>query len=196
MFFKNSRYRKQPFAVTIDPKGRRLKSVTLRATPATEGTFLHTIAEGDRLDHLAYKYYKAPKKWWRIIDANPEFSSPLDLLGSGVMRCVRLALAHDDEAGEPPWSRLAASLAALVGVDSYRFAETVLLTEDSIHAAGETIPVATQSYARSVTISYNSMNITESELAAAVNAAGFTAGRPENIGRIGRQIIIAPDGPA
>jgi hypothetical protein len=196
MFFKNSRYRKQPFAVTIDAKGRRLKSVTLRAAPETSGTFLHTIEEGDRLDHLAYKYYKAPKKWWRIIDANPEFSSPLDLLGSGVMRCVRIPLAHDDEADEPPWSQLAAGLAALIGVDAYRFAETVLLNEDSLNVAGETIPVATESYERSVIVSYNSINITEGELAAAVNATGFTAGRPENIGRIGRQIIIAPDGPA
>ncbi len=196
MFFKNSRYRKQPFAVTIDARGRRFKSVTLRATPDTDGTFQHTIEEGDRLDHLAYSYYKAPKKWWRIIDANPEFFSPLDLLGSGVLKCVRIALGHDAEAGEPPWSVLAKKLTALVGVASYRFDDNVLLTEDTLTVAGETIAVAGQSYQRAVIIDYNRLTISEAELTAAINAAGFIAGTPENSGRIGRKIIIPPDAPA
>jgi len=196
MFSKNSRYRKQPFAVTIDPRGRRLKSVTLRATPETGGTFLHTITEGDRLDHLAYKYYKAPKKWWRIVDANQEFFSPLDLLGAGVLKCGRIPLGHDDETGEPPWSVLAKKLAALVGVVAYRFEDNVRLTEDTQTVAGESIPVAGQSYERAVIIDYNSLTISEEELTAAISSSGFIAGTPENRGRIGRQIIIPPDGPA
>ncbi len=196
MFSKNSRYRKQPFAVTIDPRGRRLKSVTLRATPETGGTFLHTIAEGDRLDHLAYKYYKAPKKWWRIIDANQEFCSPLDLLGAGVLKCGRIPLGHDDETGEPPWSVLAGKLAILVGVVTYRFEDNVQLTEDTQTVAGESIPVAGQSYERAVIIEYNSLTISEEMLTAAISSSGFIAGTPENRGRIGKQIIIPPDGPA
>jgi hypothetical protein len=196
MFFKNSRYRKQPFAVTIDARGRRFKSVSLRATPETDGTFLHTIEEGDRLDHLGYRYYKAPRKWWRIADANGEFSSPIDLLGSGVLRSVRIPLEHDDEAGEPPWSVLAAHLTDLVGVSAYRFEDTVLLTEDSKNVAGESIPVASESYERAVIIDYNSLNITEEDLTSAITSSGFSAGRAENRGRIGRKIIIPPDAPA
>jgi len=196
MFYKNSRYRKQPFAVTIDAKGRRFKSVTLRATPETEGTFLHTIEEGDRLDHLAYKYYKAPRKWWRIVDGNTEFFSPLDLLGASVLKCVRISLGHDDEAGEPLWSVLAGKLSALVGIASYQFEEKVLLNEYTVNVAGEEIPVADQSYARAVIIDYNSLTITEQELTAAINSSGFIAGKPENRGRIGRKIIIPPNAPA
>ncbi|MBU4261461.1 MAG: hypothetical protein KKC76_06210 [Proteobacteria bacterium] len=196
MFYKNSRYRKQPFTVTIDAKARRFKSVTLRATPETDGAFQHTIEQGDRLDHLAYKYYKAPRKWWRIVDGNTEFFSPLDLLGAGVTKCVRISLGHDDEAGEPPWSVLAGKLSALVGVASYQFEEKVLLDEDTVTVAGEEIPVADQSYLRAVIIDYNSLTITIDALTAAINAAGFIAGTPENRGRIGRKIIIPPDAPA
>ncbi|MBI5559222.1 MAG: hypothetical protein HY885_16485 [Deltaproteobacteria bacterium] len=196
MFFKNSRYQKLPSAVTLDGRGNRFKSVSPRPAPESAGTFLHTLRDGDRLDHLAYKYYKAPKKWWRIMDANPDFLSPLDLLGTGVVKSVRIALQYDDEAGEPPWSQLAARLAALIGVDSFRLAENVRLSEATQSAQGETIPVATQSHERSVLVNYNSLTITVNELTAAVNAAGFTAGRAESIGRTGRRIIIAPDGPA
>ncbi|MBU0965296.1 MAG: hypothetical protein KKA54_02835 [Proteobacteria bacterium] len=196
MFFKNSRYRQQPFAVTIDAKGRRFKSLTLRAAPETDGTFLHTIEQGDRLDHLAYKYYKAPRKWWRIVDGNTEFFSPLDLLGAGVTKCVSISLGHDDESGEPPWSVLAGKFSALIGIVSYQFEEKVLLREYTLTVAGEEIPVADQSYLRAVIIDYNSLTITIDALTTAINASGFVAGTPENRGRIGRQIIIPPDAPA
>lgn len=196
MFFKNSRYRKQPVAITIDARGRRFKSVTLRNTPEAGGTFLHTLKEGDRPDHLAYRYYKAPRKWWRIADADADFFSPLDLFGSGVIKKVRIPLTLDDEEGETPWSRLSAGLALLVGVDSYWFEEIVLLAEDTRTVAGEVIPVAIESYERSVIINYNSLNIKEADLTAVINASGFIAGQAENIGRIGRQIIIPPDAPA
>ena len=81
MFSKISRYRKLPDVVTIDVQGRRLESKSLRLLPEVTGIFLHTVESGDRLDHLAYKYYKQPRKWWRICDANPEFPSPQALLG-------------------------------------------------------------------------------------------------------------------
>lgn len=196
MFFKNSRYRKQPFTVTMDARGRRFKSVTLRPTPDTAGTFQHTIEEGERLDHLAYKYYKAPRKWWRIMDANQEFFSPLDLLGDGVLQCVRIPLTHDEEAGDPPWSVLAAILAGLVGVAASRFEENVLLSEDIRTVASETIPVASQSYDRAVLIDYNSRTISVTELTAAISSSGFGAGAPQHRGRIGRPITIPPDSPA
>lgn len=76
MFSRISRYRKLADVVTTDAKGRKLASKSLRLPPEVSGTFLHTVEEVDRLDHLAYKYYKQPRKWWRICDANPEFMSP------------------------------------------------------------------------------------------------------------------------
>jgi hypothetical protein len=45
------------------------------------------IREGDRMDLLAQHYYNDPRLWWRIVDANPD-------LGSGV------ELSLKDRAGE------------------------------------------------------------------------------------------------
>ena len=81
MFSRISRYRTLPDIVTTDADGRTLVSKTLRPLPQAPGTFRHTVEEADRLDHLAYKYYQEPRKWWRISDANPEFLSPQALLG-------------------------------------------------------------------------------------------------------------------
>lgn len=194
MFFKHSRYRKEPAEVTLDIKGRRLKSVRLRIDNETDGTFLHTIAEGDRLDHLAYKYYRGSKKWWQIADANPEFLSPRDLLGKGVMLILRIPLTFDDESSAPPWSELAEQLTGLVGIEDFHFEETVHLTEDTIEVADEIIPVADESFERAVLILYNSENLSENDLISAVEEAGFSAGEVQNIGRIGKQIVIPPDG--
>ena len=76
MFSDLSRYRTLPDIVTTDAEGRTLASKTLRPLPEAPGTFRHTVEDVDRLDHLAYKYYRQPTKWWRMSDANPEFLSP------------------------------------------------------------------------------------------------------------------------
>ncbi len=83
MFSRISRYRTFPDIVTTDAEGRTLVSKTLRPASQAPGTFRHTVEEADRLDHLAYKYYQQPRKWWRISDANPEFLSPLGFAGEG-----------------------------------------------------------------------------------------------------------------
>ncbi len=193
MFFKNSRYRKEPSEVTLDVKGRRFKSVCLRLNPDASGRFLHTIEEGDRLDHLAYKYYRAPKKWWQIVDANPEFLSPIDLLDKGVMHTVRIPLTYDDGDTAPPWSDLSGQLSSLTGIDDFRFEEAVQLAEESQEVAGEIISVAEESYERAALIIYNSLNVDVNDLLSAVENAGFTAGQAQSIGRIGKQVVIQPD---
>ncbi|MER5473786.1 tail protein X [Streptomyces sp. NPDC002935] len=58
----------------------------LRRLPVTEGEFRHTLAEGERLDHLAYTYYGDPQAYWRICDANPEILSPLALVDDEPVR--------------------------------------------------------------------------------------------------------------
>ncbi|MBI4792080.1 MAG: hypothetical protein HY789_04970, partial [Deltaproteobacteria bacterium] len=140
--------------------------------------------------------HKVPKNWRRIGGADENFFSPLALLGTGVLKSVRIPLELNAGETEPPWSSLNARLSALVGVDSFRFAENMLPGEAAQSPAGESIPFATQSPERSVLVNYNSLTITVNELTAAVNAAGFIAGRTESIGRTGRRIIIPPDGPA
>jgi len=34
----------------------------------------HVYTQGERLDQLAYKYYKNPEYWWIIPEFNPEIS--------------------------------------------------------------------------------------------------------------------------
>ncbi len=77
MLLKNSRYRDarrfEPDAGgAVSCKGTREREIG----PA-RGVLEHVIREGDRMDLLARHYYNDPRLWWRIVDANPD-------LGSGV----------------------------------------------------------------------------------------------------------------
>ena len=46
--------------------------------PAT-GVLEYTVKEDDRLDLLALYFYVDSRKWWRILDANPEIIFGADL---------------------------------------------------------------------------------------------------------------------
>ncbi len=92
MFTKISRYYKVPDVAVPDAQGRVLASKDLRLLPEVTGTFRHRVQAGDRLDHLAHKYYSQPLQWWHICDANPEFLSPLALLGEEAIVTARFPL--------------------------------------------------------------------------------------------------------
>ncbi|MBP1468096.1 hypothetical protein EYB53_020450 [Candidatus Chloroploca sp. M-50] len=93
MFTKGSRYRKLPEVTASDARGRVLRSIALRPLPRTEGALLHTVRQGERHDLLANRYFRQPRKWWQICDANPEFLSPLALLGQEPISVATFALA-------------------------------------------------------------------------------------------------------
>ena len=171
MFFKNSRYRKLLDEVTVDVKGRRLLSKSLRLLPEVTGTFQHTLEESDRLDHLAYKYYKQPRKWWRLCDANPEFMLPQDLLGKTPFLTQHFPLTFDDPGSEPPWTQLLNRINALVGVED-------AWLDDS---------------EQFIIIVYNRLNIQAGDLADEIEKTGFTVEHPQTIGRTGKRILIPPD---
>ena len=171
MFFKNSRYRKLPDEVTVDVKGRRLLSKSLRLSPEVTGTFQHTLEESDRLDYLAYKYYKQSRKWWRICDANPEFLWPQPPLGKDLFLTQQFPLTYSGPESQPLWALLLNRLTALVGV------------EDAWLDDGEP----------SITIIYNRLNIQAGDLAHEIERAGFTVEYPQTIGRIGKSIVIPPN---
>lgn len=116
MFSKISRYRSLPDLVTVDEEGRARTSKALRLLPDAPGDFLHTVEDGDRLDHLAYKYYKQPRDWWRIADANPAILAPRELLGDDPRVRVRIPVAWTGPA--PPWSGLVEGLRATLGVEA------------------------------------------------------------------------------
>jgi hypothetical protein len=79
MFDRGSRYEQVPQAVYTRPDGRGIRYVLLRLTPApAAAAAAHLVAETDRLDLLANRYYGDPLQFWRICDAN-EALRPDDL---------------------------------------------------------------------------------------------------------------------
>ena len=126
LFSRISRYHTLPDIVTTDARGRTLLSKTLRPLPQAPGTFRHTVEDADRLDHLAYKYYRQPTKWWRLSDANPEFLSPQALLGKEPIVTDRFPLEFDG--AQPPWASLVQNLTQHVGVEKVEVMEEIRLT--------------------------------------------------------------------
>jgi nucleoid-associated protein YgaU len=54
------------------------------------------VVAGERLDHLAARFYGDPRRYWLILDANPEILDPFDLLVPG----RRIRIPRDRTAGE------------------------------------------------------------------------------------------------
>ncbi|MDD1725056.1 MAG: hypothetical protein LUQ07_08000 [Methanospirillum sp.] len=82
MFSKGSRYEKTGVYCPVDSRGETHQVKRTRRIPAVTGTLIHTVRETDRLDLLAYTYYKDPTKFWLICDAN-NVMHPSDLLVPG-----------------------------------------------------------------------------------------------------------------
>ncbi len=192
MFSKISRYRKLPDAVTADAGDRSLESKTLRLLPEVSGIFAHTVEEVDRLDHLAYKYFKQPRRWWRICDANPEFMSPQALLGKEPIVTDRFSLTWDDEVGPPPWAELRRQLLENVGVLDAQPVEEVVPVWETRTIGDRQDTVHQERYERAVVVITNRMIVGADALADVVAAQGFEVGQPERIGRVGKSIIIPP----
>jgi hypothetical protein len=70
MFFKGSRYIGVEEATLTGDDGREVRYVKTRFIAPTPGRFGHALSEGERLDHLAYRYYRDAERFWRICDAN------------------------------------------------------------------------------------------------------------------------------
>jgi hypothetical protein len=192
-FSKTSRYRKLPDIVTIDTKGQVLESKTLRLLPDVSDQFLHTVEEIDRIDHLAYKYYKKPRKWWRICDANPEFMSPQALLEKEPIVTTRFPLTFNGNGSQPPWADLLKNLSEKLGVEDIKVMEDIqLVQEEQTHDERQVI-VYVERFNRSVSVTYNQMNVSAEDLADVMTNAGFEVGQIEKISRIGKNIIIPQD---
>lgn len=75
MLLKKSRYKNSlPFTPAQNLVGFR--GLRARAVTTLDGVVEHTLAESDRLDHLAQHYYGDDRLWWRIVDANPQLLFP------------------------------------------------------------------------------------------------------------------------
>lgn len=70
MFFKGSRYEQVPTLQYEDAKGRIISYKTMREMPDVTSHASHVVDEGERLDHIAFAYYRESDRFWRICDAN------------------------------------------------------------------------------------------------------------------------------
>lgn len=83
MLYKGTRYTKTP-AYVRDGEVLIL-SKRQHATFNMEDAIYYTFVEGDTLDCIAYKVYDNAKLWWAILDANPQFSSEIEIVAGDVL---------------------------------------------------------------------------------------------------------------
>jgi hypothetical protein len=191
MFSKISRYRKLPDITTLDLKGRTLVSKPIRLLPEVEGKFLHTVEEIDRPDHLGFKYYKQPGKWWQICDANPDFMSPLALLGKEPMVTTQFTLIF--QGGKPPWAELIKDLSQLTGIENFHIIDEIQIVPEIKRNLGVSETFYYEQFQRSVIITHNTMNVSTESLCEIIQSVGFEATEPKIIGRTGKKIVIPPN---
>jgi hypothetical protein len=79
---RTSRYVRTERTSVILGDGEMAELLALRDIPRTDGVFYATPDATDRLDLLAYRYYRDPMKFWRICDAAPEMD-PFDVMAPG-----------------------------------------------------------------------------------------------------------------
>jgi hypothetical protein len=189
MFSKISRYRRVPDVTAPDAQGRLLVAKDLRLLPTVSGDFRHTVDAGDRLDQLAYKYYGQPLQWWNICDANPEFLSPLALLGKDAVVTTRFPVTVS---GPPPWTALFRTVREMLGVEDVQISEDIQLVPRPTTVSGQTITALMEDFSRAVLVTYNRLNVTAATLAAAIGAAGFMVAPFTDLDQLGREITIPP----
>jgi hypothetical protein len=78
MLFKGSRYQNVKTYAIAGPGGQAIIALGIRLIPPTSAGFLHTFTADERLDIVAFNYYRNPEKFWLIADANTEMD-PEDL---------------------------------------------------------------------------------------------------------------------
>ena len=82
MIDKTSRYAKVETLVTTDAHGREIKALEPRAIPTTTGIYYHTPTGEERLDHIAQRFFRDPKKFWKVADAS-DIMDPFDIIVPG-----------------------------------------------------------------------------------------------------------------
>ena len=189
MFTKISRYRKLADVSAPDAKGRTLAAKDLRLLPEVAGSFRHTVEAGDRVDQLAYKYYSQPLQWWNICDANPEFLSPLAMLGKETLVSTRFPLSV---AGTPHWADMLRALHQTLGVEEVRIEEEIELVAKPVTVAGQTITAMVEQFTRAVLVTRNPLLVSPAELATLITTTGFQVGPFADLDQVGLEIIIPP----
>lgn len=163
----------------------------IRPHVQVEGKFRHLLNEIDRPDQLANKYYREPRKWWRICDANPQFMSPQALFGKDAITEARIAVSGSG--ASPPWSVVLAAISVRIGVESVRLERSWSLDTQRRTIGGQDVDVNVERSADVVFISYNRLNLELSAIAGLLEGFGFLVNQPQITGRTGKAIVIPPD---
>ena len=70
MFDPKSRYAKLTTYTRTDHRGRTVMVVPVPSPPADALLGIHVLRQGERIDHLAYRYLDNPAGFWRICEFN------------------------------------------------------------------------------------------------------------------------------
>jgi hypothetical protein len=76
MFLAGSRYADVPTHRLTLPDGREVAYKGNRRIEPPAPVWLHAVAQSERPDHLAERYYADPERFWRICDCNGDFWPP------------------------------------------------------------------------------------------------------------------------
>ncbi len=80
MIEKKSRYKGIKHFAGERGEGPVFGGIRPRKIGSAVGVLEYTIKEGDRLDLLSLHFYNNTRKWWRILDANPQIIFGGDLM--------------------------------------------------------------------------------------------------------------------
>jgi nucleoid-associated protein YgaU len=77
MIYSDSRYADGRVYRAYNPTTAEYAPTVVRTFPEKSASYwVYEWRLGDRLDSLAYRYYRNSDEWWRIMDFNPEISNP------------------------------------------------------------------------------------------------------------------------
>lgn len=99
MLTKGSRYETVGPFQAAERGGNPFSGTRPRPIPPAEGVLEHTVTPGDRLDRLAEHYYNNPKKWWLILDANPDLLTDRARLSLDALRGQIILIPSDTRPG-------------------------------------------------------------------------------------------------
>lgn len=80
MSMKKSRYENCKLFDGADGQAPLFRGLRPRRIEPAAGVLEYTIQQGDRLDLLALHFYNNMRRWWRILDANPQILLGADLM--------------------------------------------------------------------------------------------------------------------
>lgn len=80
MIEKGSRYENAELFAGANSKAPVFGGIRPRKIRPAAGVIEYKVNEGDRLDLLSLHFYSNPRRWWRILDANPQIMFGADLM--------------------------------------------------------------------------------------------------------------------